>query len=71
MELVVCLRTDQAGHCLLPRCAYPDVPNGVLMLEGLKYLGTHRLQLFFSIMGNMALGAASETGCGPFKWPLN
>jgi len=43
----------------------------VLMLEGLKYLGTHRLQLFFSIMGNMALGAASETGCGPFKWPLN
>lgn len=59
MELVLCQCTGQVGHCPLPRCACPDVPNGVLILEGLTYVGTHRLQLLFSMMGNVALGAAS------------
>ena len=60
MELVLCQHTGRAGHCPLHRCACPDVPNGVLILEGLTYIGTHRLQLLFSMMGNVALGAASE-----------
>lgn len=60
MELLLCQRTGQAGHCPLPRCACPDVPSGVLILEGLMYVGTHRLQLLFNMMGNMALEAASE-----------